>query len=71
MKKCPECGGKLLRIVYGLPTEEAFKHAKERGLYFAGCCVDIYKYRCEKCKKSFIEDFDEDSKAGEEDDEQY
>ena len=40
MKKCPECGGKLLTIVYGLPIDEIYEHAEEKGLYFAGCCVD-------------------------------
>lgn len=58
-KKCPECGSKLLRIVYGLPTEDAFKHAEERGLYFAGCCVNFFKYRCDKCKKNYTENLKE------------
>ena len=63
MKKCPECGGKLLTIVYGLPTAEAMEHAKEKGLYFAGCLVDIYKYHCEKCDMEFTEDLKESQRG--------
>ena len=59
MKKCPECGGKLLEIVYGLSTDEVLDQAKEKGLYFVGCFVDVYKYHCEKCNTEFAEDFKE------------
>ena len=57
MRKCPECGGKLLTIVYGLPIDEIYEHAEEKGLYFAGCCVDLYKYHCKKCGTEFTKDF--------------
>ena len=72
MKKCPECGEKLLTIVYGMPAVEAFEHAEEKGLYFAGCCVDKYKYHCKKCGVDFTEDLkegrrDDDLFADEED----
>ena len=56
MKKCPKCNGRLLRIVYGLPTDKALKEAKEKGLYYAGCVVDKYTYHCEECDMEFTKD---------------
>lgn len=60
-KKCPKCGGELVRIVYGLPTEEAFE-ASERGeIHLGGCCVfdDDPEYHCNKCGKDYYKDLSE------------
>jgi predicted dehydrogenase len=38
-------------------AEELTQIAEEKGLYFAGCCVDLYKYHCKKCGTEFTKDF--------------
>ena len=51
---CPECGGKLIPVVYGFPMEETLK-AQERGEIILGGC-DISgtdDFKCNKCGKSF------------------
>lgn len=56
MKKCPKCDGRLLRIVYGLPTDKALKEAKEKGLYYTCCVVNKYTYHCGGYDVEFTED---------------
>ena len=38
VKMCPECGGEVLPVLYGMPTPEAFE-AAERGEFRLGGCV--------------------------------
>lgn len=49
---CPACGSpRALRIVYGLPTAEAFEEA-ERGEFALGGCVigpESPDYECRDC----------------------
>jgi hypothetical protein len=52
LKKCPKCNSNdVARIVYGLPTEEAFKEADKRKIVFGGCCIDdsCPKWHCNQC----------------------
>ena len=54
--KCPNCGNKLIPIVYGLPRD--FKKAKH-GLEFLGGCTiyeDSPKYHCNNCRRGYTED---------------
>jgi hypothetical protein len=47
-KKCPKCGAdEVLKIEYGEPLPEFYNAP---GLYFAGCCVEDYKWHCKKCR---------------------
>ena len=57
MKKCPKCGAKLLRIVYGLPTQE-LGEASERGeVIIGGCCVvEDCVYHCKNCETDYPRD---------------
>ena len=55
-KKCPICGStESLKILYGMPTYEAFE-ASERGeLALGGCCVlpNSPTRRCKQCGNDF------------------
>ena len=37
---CPECGGPILEVVWGYPTEEDFERASRGEFILAGCCID-------------------------------
>jgi hypothetical protein len=59
--KCPKCGGKVVEILYGAPTYEAFE-ASERGeIVLGGCCISVDEegnlqnpdWQCIKCKTQF------------------
>ena len=51
-RKCPACGSTdALRVLYGLPTAEAFE-ASERGEFALGGCVigvESPDYECRGC----------------------
>ncbi len=62
--KCPKCGGKVVKIIYGEPSIEAFE-AEERGeIILGGCCIQIDgegnslmpDWQCKKCNAQFIEE---------------
>lgn len=54
--KCPNCGKKLIPIVYGLPAD--FRRA-EQGKEYLGGCIDEEsspKYHCNNCRRGYTED---------------
>ena len=48
--KCPNCGSKLLEIVYGMPDSETGEKAMNGELFLGGCMVgeENPKYHCKK-----------------------
>lgn len=40
-RKCPECGTKLVRIVYGMPGPELFEEARKGKVILGGCCISF------------------------------
>ena len=55
-RKCPHCGGKVVPIIYGEPTQEAFE-ASERGEFvLGGCCINELSpdWECLRCGHQFI-----------------
>jgi hypothetical protein len=44
---CPECGGPVRRIMWGMPTFEDTERAERKGWVLAGCCVDDRNSMCE------------------------
>jgi hypothetical protein len=51
--KCPACGAKsAVKIVYGLPTYDAFLDEQAGKIKLGGCVIDrdSPKYFCKKCK---------------------
>lgn len=55
-KKCPACGSTdTAKILYGMPTHEAFEAAERGEIALGGCCVPTNgPYRqCKACKQEF------------------
>ncbi len=54
---CPECGGKLLPILYGEPTPETCEAYHKGLLILGGCCINVNKdgyltmpqWQCKNC----------------------
>ena len=63
MKKCPKCGGKLIKIIYGLPGPELADKAHRHECLLGGCEViegydpELY---CSDCNTAFSKDLKED-----------
>ena len=55
--KCPNCGDKLVEIVYGRPTPDVVEKAKQKKLYLGGCNVggSNPNYHCYGCNKNYYE----------------
>ena len=55
-RKCPHCGGKVLRIQYGYPGPELFEAAERGEILLGGCIVDPSNpdYACPTCGQAFI-----------------
>ena len=44
---CPDCGGKVLPVLYGMPGEAAMKASQRGELVLGGCTVDDVEFRCD------------------------
>ena len=61
IKVCPKCGGKIVEIVYGEPTDELFNAAERGEVILGGCCIAFDekgnqidpKYGCVDCDEKF------------------
>lgn len=61
IKVCPKCGGKIVEILYGEPTEELFNAAERREVILGGCCIAFDEkgnqiapqYGCIDCDERF------------------
>ena len=55
--KCPVCGksDEVVRILYGLPTNEAFEDEQAGKLHIGGCCIspNSPKWFRKRCDKEF------------------
>jgi hypothetical protein len=38
VRRCPKCGGRAVRIIYGYPLPETFEAAERGELVLGGCC---------------------------------
>ena len=61
--KCPECGNKLVKIVYGFPSNKVIKEADKKNIYLGGCEIndDNPKYHCYNCDKNFYNNLVEEN----------
>ncbi len=52
---CPDCGGELIPIVWGLPHPEFLKEAENDEIFLGGCCIppNPPNYHCKKCGHEF------------------
>ena len=55
--KCPNCGFKLVEIIYGLPDSKLGEKAKRGEVFLGGCMMEEEnpKYHCNKCKRSYYD----------------
>ncbi|MBQ9310282.1 MAG: hypothetical protein IJ222_05380 [Bacteroidales bacterium] len=55
-RKCPHCGGKVVSILYGEPTPEAFEAAERGEFILGGCCINELSphWECLSCGHQFI-----------------
>ena len=56
--KCPNCGHKMIEIVYGMPSLKTFEKAKKGKIFLGGCIIEDNqpKYHCNNCERSYLED---------------
>ena len=54
-RKCPHCGGKVVSILYGEPSEEGFQMAERGEVVLGGCIIweSMPDYQCLGCGHSF------------------
>jgi len=60
-KTCPKCGGKVVKIIYGEPTEELFEASDRGEVILGGCCIALDEngnqispeYGCVDCEERF------------------
>lgn len=55
---CPQCGGKVVEIIYGLPTYETFEASKRGEVMLGGCVVydEAADWQCNKCGQHYIKE---------------
>ena len=53
--KCPNCGSKMIEIVYGMPSHDTVEDAKKGKVFLGGCMIEKKqpKYHCNKCRRSY------------------
>ena len=54
--RCPECGGRQVPIVYGLPAPEAEEQARQGRVILGGCLVgeDDPDFQCDSCGRRSV-----------------
>jgi len=56
-RKCPKCGKTtVVKILYGMPTEEALRLLEQEKLVIGGCCITEKSpdWACTNCKVEYI-----------------
>jgi hypothetical protein len=53
-RRCPTCTGRLLPILYGLPSHEAFLKAKQGKCVLGGCEPEPFDRKCAGCGAKFV-----------------
>ena len=63
-RKCPECGTKLLRIVYGMLNEQGFQDAEAGKFMMGGCDIEDNHptHGCPDCGWRYRPPFADDDK---------
>ncbi len=53
--KCPKCGGKVVPILYGEPSHEAYEESLQGKFVLGGCCIceDSPDWECLECHHQF------------------
>jgi rubrerythrin len=58
-EECPVCKGKVLPIIYGLPTEEMGEKARNGEVILGGCIITEFSpsWHCPTCGTNFIKKY--------------
>ena len=64
--KCPNCNNKMIKIVYGMPSNELFELSEKGIILLGGCSIsnDDPIYYCSNCRRKYfdnLKDYIEDS----------
>ena len=53
--KCPHCGGKVVRIIYGEPSAETIEKVERGDIVLGGCCIyeESPDWECLDCQQQF------------------
>lgn len=54
--KCPKCGHKLIKIVYGMPDSKLMEKAKRREVILGGCEItgEMPEFHCNQCNIDYF-----------------
>ena len=57
IRKCPDCGHRLVPVRYGYPTPELFELAEVGKVMLGGCCLPevLEKKTCRNCGWTLLE----------------
>lgn len=55
-KICPNCKGRVVKILYGEPTDEAMEESENKKIIIGGCCIsdDDPQWGCVDCDYKFL-----------------
>lgn len=56
--KCQMCGGKVVPVIYGMPSFEMYQKAEQGEYVLAGCCIpaepdEIEDWTCWSCHQRY------------------
>ena len=54
--KCTKCSGKLIRVIYGEPTDKTWNLVKNKKAFLGGCCIAIDQkilWKCVNCRQGY------------------
>lgn len=59
--KCPNCGKKMVKIIYGMPSSDIFEKAEDKEVYLGGCerSDNDPKYHCYKCNRNYYDNLED------------
>ena len=54
---CPFCGGRIIPIIYGEPSDETFEKAEKGEVKLGGCCLSGAdpQWACAECGQEFLQ----------------
>ena len=59
--KCPNCGNKMVKILYGMPSSDDFEQVEKGKIFLGGCMVsdNVPSYHCNNCRRSYYENLED------------
>lgn len=57
--KCPKCGGKVVKTVYGMPTPKLYEQSERKEVILESCRIHEDgdpQWACVECEQAFIKE---------------